>query len=67
MNENTDDPVKYKTRMNLPVRIFCLVWIFSVFFIDWLLHKTPGIDRPPLFLSNLVERVTALFTGSYLY
>ena len=66
-NGNNHDPAKRKTRMNLPVRMFCLVWICSVFLIDWLLHKMPGLDKPPQFLSDLAEAVHSLVTGNYLY
>jgi hypothetical protein len=66
MGENRYDPVKHKTRLNLPIRIFCLVWICAVFVVDWMLHKMPGLSKPPQFLSDLSKALRAFFSGGYL-
>jgi hypothetical protein len=66
MNENSYDPIKHKTRLNLSIRIFCLVWICAVFVVDWMLHKMPGLSKPPQFLSDLSKALRAFFSGGYL-
>ncbi|GEM_PF-4503759 len=46
-------------------RVFCMVWIFTVFFIDWILHEMPCLNTPPHFLTKLFDFLTALFSGTY--
>ena len=71
MKSGVYDPIRHKTRKNLPIRIVCLVWIVLAIFVQWLVFGMPGINKvtniPPRFLLELIEMLARFFTGKYVF
>jgi hypothetical protein len=65
MNKNKIGSHRKKMLFESSLYIFCVIWMFTVFFIDWLLHEMPGLKTPPEFLTQLFNFLTALFSGTY--
>lgn len=65
LNKNKHRVNRTKVLIETFIHSFCVVWIFAVFFLDYLLHGMPGIKTLPRFFTQLINFLTALFSGTY--